>query len=228
MDRLDDEAIRAEIRHALREPSADFENLFLAASSGEGIVLASNLADGTPAAGRSLADVGRDLGIDDPADALLHVVRSNPRIGAAVLPHERGERRAWPAATVGVDRVRLRDERRDALRKAPSTRGPTARSHASSATTAAIRGLFPLEEAIRRMTSLPVDTLHLRDRGTCAAWRVRRPRRVRSRHRRRPGHVRAAPRLCHRRAPRRRQWRPSRPRRREVLDARPGRRLRRG
>jgi N-acyl-D-amino-acid deacylase len=168
LKRLDDPATRAEILAAVRERSTEFENLFLGAGSGEGILLIADLRDGTPAAGRRLADVGRDLGVDDPAEALLRVVRSDPDMAAAYFMMseenvELGLRQPW--VSIGSDSQTL---------DATMAEGPAhPRAYGSFSRVLGHyrreRGLFPVEEAVRRMTSLAADNLRLADRGRLVA-----------------------------------------------------------
>ena len=166
--RLDDAGARAEILEALRQPSADFENLFLAADGGEGIGLAADLADGTPAAGRRLADVARDLGVDDTAEMLLRVVRSDPAMGALYFLMSEdnvalGLQVPW--VSIGSD---------SATFDAAQAKGPThPRAYGTFARVLGHyrreRRLFTIAEAVRKMTSLPADTLRLTDRGRVVA-----------------------------------------------------------
>jgi N-acyl-D-amino-acid deacylase len=167
LDRLADATVRAEVIDVLKRPSKDFENLFLGAGAGEGCLLLADLADGTPAAGRFLTDVGADLGIDDPFEALLRVVRSDPGMSVAYFMMsednvELGLSQPW--VSVGSDAEAL-DVTTAKGPTHPRTYGTFARvlGHYSRD-----RALFPLEEAVRRMTSLPADTLRLTDRGRLA------------------------------------------------------------
>src|SRR3954471_18523511 len=70
LDRLKDPGLRLEMAAEIREPSNEFENLFLASGAGAGILFFDDLADGTPAKGRRLADLARDFGVDE-AEAVL-------------------------------------------------------------------------------------------------------------------------------------------------------------
>ena len=64
------------------ESGGGYENLFLAASEGEGILFISHLSDGTPARGLHLSELARDLGLA-PADALLELVARDPETSVA-------------------------------------------------------------------------------------------------------------------------------------------------
>src|SRR3954447_17977045 len=67
LQRLADPQQRHEMAMEMRRPSNDFENLFLGAGAGA-ILFLDDLADGTPADGKTLADLAADLGAD-AADA---------------------------------------------------------------------------------------------------------------------------------------------------------------
>jgi N-acyl-D-aspartate/D-glutamate deacylase len=163
--RLADPAVSAEIAAEMDTDDGDFENLFVGADRGQGILFLDDLADGTAAAGRTLVDVAAGLGIADPAAALLQIVRGDPHRQACyfVMSEENvrnGLVQPWvsicsDAETFGPD------SGTDGLTH-PRGYGAFARilGHYSRDV-----GLFPLAEAIRKMTSLPADTLRLVDRG---------------------------------------------------------------
>lgn len=165
LKRLKDDSTRREIVAALREPSDDFENLFLAAGGGDGVLFFADFPDGLAGRGRRLSEVADDLGIDD-ASALLELVSRVPGTGAAYF-------------IIGEDNVRLGLSQpwvsigSDAPAHQPiepfSSRATHPRAYG---TFARVLGhycrdeqLFSLEEAVRRMTSLPADNVGLRDRG---------------------------------------------------------------
>jgi N-acyl-D-amino-acid deacylase len=149
----------------LREDSDEFENLFVAAGGGSGILLLRDLHDGTPARGLWLDRVAGALGMAD-AEALLEIVARDPWIPAAYFfvdaaNLELGLRQEWvsigsdaaahPAAPPWSDRAAH-----------PRTYGTFARVLGHFCRD---RKLFTFAEAIRRMTSLPADTLRLPGRG---------------------------------------------------------------
>ena len=73
-------------------------------------------------------------------------------------------------------------------RRAP-TRGPTATSPSCWAVTSAMRKLIPLEEAIRKLTSLPAENLRINQRGALKTGVLCRRRRLRSGQDSRPCHI---------------------------------------
>ena len=164
-ERLADPRQRARMAAELREDSDEFENLFVAAGGGSGILLLRDLHDGTPARGLWLDRVAGALGMAD-AEALLEIVARDPWIPAAYFfvdaaNLELGLRQEWvsigsdaaahPAAPPWSDRAAH-----------PRTYGTFARVLGHFCRD---RKLFTFAEAIRRMTSLPADTLRLPGRG---------------------------------------------------------------
>jgi N-acyl-D-amino-acid deacylase len=162
--RLADPAIRTRIT-AEMDTGGDFENLFAGADRGRGITFLRDLPDGTAAAGRTLVEVAGTLGIGDPAAALLELVRRDPeqQVCYFVMSEDnvrRGLVQPWvsicsdaEAASPGSVSDQLTH---------PRAYGSFARilGHYSRDL-----GLFPPAEAIRKMTSLPAQTLRLADRG---------------------------------------------------------------
>ncbi|WP_345458702.1 N-acyl-D-amino-acid deacylase family protein [Actinoallomurus oryzae] len=163
--RLADPDRRAAMAADLRRESDEFENLFLASGGGSGVLLPRDLRDGTPARGRRLDELAADWGMDD-AEALLEVVARDPWIQGVfffVDPAnlELGLRRPWVG--IGSDAMAQPAEppwTDDAVH--PRTYGTFARVLGHYCRE---RKLFSFTEAVRRMTSLPADTLRLSGRG---------------------------------------------------------------
>ena len=165
LDRLTDPSLRKQMAAAIREPSDEFENLYLAAGGGDGILFFVDLADGTPAAGRRLSELAEDLGLDE-ADALLEIVARDPGTGAAYFIIDESNVRLGlqqPWVSIGSDA-----QAHEAV--PPFTDNAThPRAYGTFARVLGHycrdEGLFTLEEAVRRMTSLPADNIRLVDRG---------------------------------------------------------------
>jgi N-acyl-D-amino-acid deacylase len=168
LTRLGDPAQCELIAAAMREDSGDFENLLLAAGGGSGVLLLRDLADGTPGNARRLDDLAREFGLDDEA-TLLEIVARDPFIWAAYFfidPANIELGMVQPWVSIGSDASAHPNTAPWSERAThPRTYGTFARvlGHYSRD-----RGLIPLAEAIRRMTSLPADNLRLRDRGRLA------------------------------------------------------------
>lgn len=170
-ERLTDPEQTAKILAKLAAPSDDFENLFHGADEGRGILFLSNLKDGLETAGRYLPEVAELLGIDDLAEALLEVVRRDYSVGAIYFMMSEDNVRlglSQPWVSIGSDApaevLPVADEESSfsALPTHPRAYGTFSRvlGHYSRDV-----GLFTLEEAIRKMTSLPAGNLRLKDRG---------------------------------------------------------------
>ena len=165
LDRLADPVVRAEIVTELDADYGDFENLFVGAGRGRGIVFLRDLANGTAAAGRTLVEVAAALGIANPAVALLEIVRVDPtsQVCYFVMSEEnvqRGLVEPWVSVCSDAEAFGPGSPIDDLTH--PRAYGSFARilGHYSRDL-----GLFTLAEAIRKMTSLPADTLRLTDRG---------------------------------------------------------------
>lgn len=165
LERLKDPALRREMVAQICEPSDDFENLYLAAGGGAGILFFDDINDGTRAKGRRLSEIAADLGLDEP-DALLEIVARDPGqgVGYFIIDEDNvrlGLSQSW--VSVGSDAAAHRTVAPfvDAAAH-PRTYGTFARVLGHYCRD---EGLFPLTEAIRRMTSLPADNFGLVDRG---------------------------------------------------------------
>jgi N-acyl-D-amino-acid deacylase len=170
LERLADPAQRRRMAQDLRARSDDFENLFLAAGGGSGILFVADLADGTATRHRRLSEVAQDLGIDDEADALLEVVSRDPRTGVMYFIVDEDNIRLGlqqPWVSLGSDAAAhaAAPPFTDSSTH-PRTYGTFARFLGRYARD---EGLVPFAEAIRRMTSLPADTLRLVGRGRLVA-----------------------------------------------------------
>lgn len=164
-ERLEDPRERAAMVRALHEHSNDFENLFLAATP-EGVVFCNDPADGTPAAGRRLSDMAREMDVDD-AEALVEIVRRSPETVvmyfiADEANIELGLSQPW--VSLGSDAEAIKEDDSEASGH-PRTFGTFARFLGHYVRD---RGVTSFPDAVRRMTSLPAETFGLRDRGRLA------------------------------------------------------------
>jgi N-acyl-D-amino-acid deacylase len=164
--RLADPATRKQVASEITSQTTEWENLFVGSGGGAGILLLSDLDDGTPTAGRWLSDVAVDLGLE-PVDALIEIVQRDISIGAAYFLIDESNVRlglSQPWVSVGSDATTSRPEQPwTSSAVHPRTYGTFARVLGHYRRD---EGLFSLAEAIRRMTSLPAGTLRLTDRGT--------------------------------------------------------------
>jgi N-acyl-D-amino-acid deacylase len=159
--RLCDPATRAAVKAAIASPGGDWQNLYRGAGGAQGVLL---LGGGAPeVAGRTLAEV---CGAADPMDTLLDLVRATPELLAAYffVAEENirlALRRPW---------VSICSDSEAPSAQPPFTEAPThPRAYGSFARILGRYvhdGVLTLEDAVRRMTSLPAGNLRLVDRGT--------------------------------------------------------------
>jgi N-acyl-D-amino-acid deacylase len=166
VERLRDPATRGRVASEMRQPSDDWENLYLGAGA-EGVLLVGFKNDTLkPLTGRSLAEVAAERGTTPEETAMDLVIEDDSRVGAIYfLMSEENVRRqvALPWMSFGSDA------------EAPATEGvflrsnPHPRAYGNFARLLGryVRdeGLLPLEEAVRKLTAQPAENLGLADRG---------------------------------------------------------------
>lgn len=165
--RLKDPAIRARVATEMRTPTDKWENFFRAVESPEKIILAGFKADSLkPLTGKTLGEVARMRGKSPEETAMDLVVQDGSRVSAIYfLMDEENVRRqiAIPWVSFGSDA------------EAPAPEGvflkssthPRAYGNFARLLGRYVRDekLIPMEEAIRRLTSLPARNLKIRERG---------------------------------------------------------------
>jgi N-acyl-D-amino-acid deacylase len=169
--RLRHPAERAKIRREMAAPSDAWENLYLASGSPDRVLLVDFKSEKLkPLTGRTLADVAKMRG-KDPFDTILDLMlEDESRVGAVYFLMSEDNirkqlRRPW--VSLGSDAGSLAPE--GIFLKSsthPRAYGNFARLFA---TYVRAEKLLTLEEAIRRVTSLPAANLGLADRGTLNA-----------------------------------------------------------
>src|SRR3989454_901033 len=168
VQRLKDQATREKLKHEMRSPSDNWENFYLGAGGGEGILVASVLnRELAKYEGKRINEIARTMNKPDEIDALFDLlIADNAQTGMIVFLMSEDDvklalRQPW--VSVGVDHG------------AVATTGPLAEGNAHPRG----YGSFPrilghyvrdqhvlsLEEAIRKMTSLAANRVHLVDRG---------------------------------------------------------------
>jgi N-acyl-D-amino-acid deacylase len=165
--RLKDPSVRKRVVQEMRTPTDAWENLLLAAGSAERVLLAGFRSERLkPLTGKSLAEVARQRGKSPEETAVDLVVEDESRVETVYfLMSEDNIRKQLqePYVSFGSDAG------------APATEGvflqssthPRAYGNVARLLGRYVRDekLMPLEEAVRRLTSLPADTLKLRERG---------------------------------------------------------------
>jgi N-acyl-D-amino-acid deacylase len=168
VERLKDPATREKLKQEMRAPSNNWENFYLGAGGGEGILVSGVLnRDLAKYEGKRINEVARMMGKQDEIDALFDLlIADNAQTSMIVFLMSEDDvklalRQPW--VSVGVDHG------------AVAINGPLAEGKAHPRG----YGSFPrilrryvwdehvitLEEAIRKMTSLAANRVHLVDRG---------------------------------------------------------------
>ena len=166
MRRLDDPAVRARARREIETTIDGWENLILGATF-EGIQVASVPPEADQSVvGRRITEIAASRR-QDPWDTFFDLILSTGgRVGALFHMMSEDDVRAglrWGSVSIGTDSAAVRTEGR-LSRGAPHPRAygtfPRVLGHY-----ARDEQLFPLHEAVRRMTSLAAQQFRIRDRG---------------------------------------------------------------
>ncbi len=167
IERLKDPAIRARVKREMRTPTDEWENLLLAAGSPENVLLVSFRNEKLkPLTGKTLAEVARLRGTSPEEAAMDLVIEDESRVGTVyfIMSEENIRKKIrQPWVSFGSDA------------EAPAPEGvflksnPHPRAYGNFARLLGkyVREekIIPLEEAIRRLTSLPAENLKLDRRG---------------------------------------------------------------
>jgi N-acyl-D-amino-acid deacylase len=169
-ERLRDPLVRREVRAEIESGGGDWENLFRMSGGGSGVLLLTAEAEPYGSyCGKTLDEIGADRGTD-AIEVLMDISRDDAtRAGAAyfIISEDNVRRQVQvPWITFGSDAGA-------AAAEAPFSRHPThPREYANFARLLGhyVReeGLLTLAEAVRRLSSLPCETLGLRARGRLA------------------------------------------------------------
>jgi N-acyl-D-amino-acid deacylase len=168
--RLRNPATRGRVEAEMTTATRSWENLYLAAGPENILLLSFRSERLRPLTGRTLADVAAERGISPPQAAMQLVVEDESRVGAAFFQmSEQNVRRglALPWVSICSDS------------SAPAPEGVFLRSNPHPRAYGAFARFLgryvrdtrvvPLEEAVRRMTSLPASVFRLWDRGSLTA-----------------------------------------------------------
>jgi N-acyl-D-amino-acid deacylase len=165
--RLRDPQIRARVLAEMRASSADWESLYQLAGGAQNVIL---IGFKNPAlrkyTGRTLAEVAAERGAS-PEDTIIDlVIEDDHRVDTAyvLMSEENIERNMrWPFTMIGSDEGSYTPE--GVFREF----NPHPRAYGSFARFLGHyvrdRRVMPLEEAIRRLTRLPAESLAIRKRG---------------------------------------------------------------
>ncbi|MFL6196338.1 MAG: amidohydrolase family protein [Thermoanaerobaculia bacterium] len=164
--RLKDPAIRERVKKEMATPSDDWENFFVAAGPEKILLVAFKNDKLKPLTGKTLAEIAKMRGKSPEETAMDLVIEDDSRIGTVYfLMSEDNVRKqvAIPWLSFGSDA------------EAPSTEGVFLKSNPHPRTYgnfSRVLGKYvrdekviPLEEAVRKLTSLPATNLKIRERG---------------------------------------------------------------
>jgi N-acyl-D-amino-acid deacylase len=165
--RLADPETRKKIAKAIRTPSADWENLYLAAGSPDRILLVEFKSDALkPLTGSTLSAAAKRRG-EDPIDTIMNLVlEDHSRVGTVYfMMSEENIRKeiALPWVSFGSDAASMAPE-------PPFTKSsahPRAYGNFARLLGKYVREehVIPLEEAVHRLSGLPATNLDLENRG---------------------------------------------------------------
>ena len=165
--RLKDSATRDRILREMRTPSDKWENLLLLAGSAKRVLLVAFKNENLkPLTGRTLAEVASQRGKTPEETILDLIVEDDSRVGAVYfMMAEQNVRKqiALPWVSFGSDEGSMAPEG-VFLKSNPH---PRAYGNFARLLGKYVReeGIIPLEEAVRRLTSLPAGNLKLNRRG---------------------------------------------------------------
>jgi N-acyl-D-amino-acid deacylase len=165
--RLKNPALRKQVLMEMKTPSDKWENLLLASGGADRVLLAGFENDSLKKfIGRTLAEVAKEYGKSPEETAMDLVITDSSRVGAIyfMMDEENVKRQiALPYMSFGSDAESVAPEGEFLLNNVH----PRAYGNFSRLLGKYVRDekVIPLEEAIRKLTSLPAGNLGIRDRG---------------------------------------------------------------
>lgn len=168
--RLREPAVRARLAVEMRAPGVGWENMLVLAGTPAGLLFSSFKNDALKRyTGRTLADVAAERGTRPEETIMDLVVEDDSRVGVIYFlmsPDNVRRQVALPWLSFASDSASVSSEG-VFLRSNPHPRayGTFARLLGRYVRD---EGVIPLEEAVRRLTSLPAENLRLADRGRLA------------------------------------------------------------
>jgi N-acyl-D-amino-acid deacylase len=166
VERLKDPEIRAKVKREMTTPTDEWENLYLAAGPEKMLLMGFKSDSLKPLTGKSLAEVAAMRGKSPEDTAMDLVIEDDSRVGTVyfLMSEENVEKQiAIPWVSFGSDEASLAPE--GVFLK----RNPHPRAYGTFARVlgkyARDRGIIPLQEAVRKLTSLPASNLGIKQRG---------------------------------------------------------------
>ncbi|MFQ5791040.1 MAG: amidohydrolase family protein [Acidobacteriota bacterium] len=168
-ERLKDPATRPRVRREMSTPTDEWENLYLAAGAEGTLLVGFKNEELKPLTGKTLAEVAAMRGKSPEETAMDLVVEDGSRVGVVyfLMSEENLKKQiAVPWVSFGSDGSSLAPE--GVFLK--SSTHPRAYGNFARLLGKYVREdkVIPVEEAIRRLTSLPAGHLKIRDRGRLA------------------------------------------------------------
>lgn len=167
VERLKDPGIRERVRREMSTPTGAWENLYLAAGTPENVLLVGFKNEKLkPLTGKTLAEVARMRGTSPEETAMDLVVEDDSRVDTVyfMMSEENVKKQIrLPWVSFGSDAASMAPE--GAFLR--SRLHPRAYGNFARLLGKYVRDekVIPLEEAVRRLTSLPAENLRIRDRG---------------------------------------------------------------
>ena len=167
VDRLKDAKIRAKVKAEMKKDATDWENLYFSAGSAANLLLVGFKSDSLKKyTGKSLAEVATIRGTDPEDTAIDLVIQDGSRVGTVyfLMSEENIKKQIQlPYITFGSDAGALATE--GAFIK--SSTHPRAYGNVARLLGKYVRAeqVISLEEAIKKLTSLPAEHLKIRNRG---------------------------------------------------------------
>jgi N-acyl-D-amino-acid deacylase len=165
--RLKDPATRKRIADAIRTPTKDWENLYLAAGSADRVLLVEFKSDALkPLTGKTLAEAAKQRG-EDPVETIMNLVlEDRSRVGTVYFMMSEDNIKKQiklPWVSFGSDAGSMAPE----LPFTKSATHPRAYGNFSRLLGKYVRDdkVIPLEEAVRKLSGLPATNLELDRRG---------------------------------------------------------------
>lgn len=173
VERLENPSTRARIREEMNTPSTTWDNFYLSAGGAEGILcVAFKQGHLKPLTGKSLAEIAAMRGTSPEETAMDLIVEDDSRVQSVYFSMSEDNirkeiRQPWMSfcsdgGSISAEGLFLRRNRH------PRTYGNFARLLGRYVRD---EKLIPLEEAVRRLTSLPAANLRIKDRGTLVPGR---------------------------------------------------------
>ena len=168
IERLKDKAIRAQVRNEMKTPTDKWENLYLAAGSAENVLLVGFKSEKLKTlTGKTLAEVAAMRGTSPEETAMDLVVEDESRVATVyfLMSEENIKKKiALPFMSFGSDAESSAPEG-VFLKSNPH---PRAYGNFARLLGKYVReeGVIRIEEAIRRLTSLPAKNLQIKRRGS--------------------------------------------------------------